>query len=83
MLINKTKVRKVALTLANELAPDAMPDKYVDHNGKEWDYSRVNKMPKKQYTQVCPDFFNTIEAKVLNMLKEHVKNMPKGGKTIR
>tara|TARA_R110002167_G_scaffold45427_1_gene136488 strand:- start:25 stop:276 length:252 start_codon:yes stop_codon:yes gene_type:complete len=83
MLINKTKLRRTALILANEMVPECLPNTYVDTAGREWDYSRVNKMPKKQYTQVCPEFFDTMEAKVLNMLKAHIKSMPPGGKTIK
>lgn len=85
MLINKTKVRKIALAFANERAngESHLPDKYVDSEGKQWDYRSVNKCPKKQYTQVSPDFFDTIEAKVRNLIKDHINSMPRGGKTIR
>lgn len=85
MLINKTKVRKIALAFANERAngETALPDKYVDSEGRQWDYRSVKSCPKKQYTQVSPDFFDTIEAKVRNLIKDHINSMPRGGKTIR
>ena len=45
MLINKTKMRQTALIIANEMSPESLPNTYVDNNGKEWDYRRVNKLP--------------------------------------
>ena len=85
MLINKTKVRRIALAFANERATSdsELPDKYVDKDGREWNYKNIKKIPKKQYTQVSPEFFDVIEAKVRNLIKDHINSMPRGGKTIK
>jgi hypothetical protein len=85
MLINKTTVRKIALAFANERAnrENALPDKYIDSDGREWNYKNIKKIPKKQYTQVSPAFFDTIEAKVRNLIMDHINSMPRGGKTLR
>lgn len=75
----------MALAFANRRATEGsqLPDKYVDSDGREWDYTSVKKQPVKQYTQVSPAFFDTIEAKVRNLIEDHINNMPRGGKTIR
>lgn len=85
MLINKTNVRRVALELANLKAnsDSSLPDTYTDSQGKTWNYSSVKKTPMKKYTQVSPDFFNVIDAKVRNVIQQHVNSMPRGGKTIK
>jgi hypothetical protein len=85
MIINKTKVRRVALALANKHAGDtsALPDKYMDSDGKQWNYSGCKKHPRKQYTQVSPEFYDTIDAKVRNLIENHIKSMPRGGNTIK
>lgn len=85
MLINKTNVRRAALELANKKAnaDSTLPDTYTDSNGRVWNYSSVKRAPLKRYTQVSPEFFDTIDAKVRNVIDQHIKNMPRGGKTIK
>lgn len=84
MLINKTNVRRLALTIANERAQSwlNLPSRSVDSNGRVWNYDAMSKAPLKKYTQISPTFFDTLDAKVRNLIKDHIEQMPRGGKTI-
>ena len=82
-LINKTRVKRHVLIVANENAPCALPEQVTDSNGREWDYSRCFKVQKRRYTQVSEKFMEELEAEFRVILNKKLSDLPKTGKTIK
>ncbi len=80
-LINKKAVKKFALDAANIRFAKKLPKRTVDSQGREWNWSRCGKT--KRFSQVSKAFMDDVEAKVRNMITEHIKKHPSVGKTIR
>jgi hypothetical protein len=53
----------------------------VDSQGREWNLSRCGH--PKRFTQISKSFMDDVEAKVRNMITQHIKKHPSVGKTIR
>ena len=83
-LINKSKVKKFSLDIANEKAKRSLPDKWTDSTGKKWDMARCNSLSdRKQFTQVSQDYLNDVESEVRNLIKKKIKLIPLVGKTLK
>jgi len=84
-LINKRAVRKLALSIANDMYPTtAMPDEYVDNDGRKWNYSRAMKAStNKKFKQVSGAFLEHINSLVRVQVESHIKKNPPRGATIK
>ncbi len=84
-LINKRAVRRLALTIANELHPqDNLPKDYTDSTGKVWTYARASSMSKsKKYKQVSAAFLDHINGLVRVNVENYIKKMPNKGSTVK
>ena len=82
-LINKKAVKKFTLNIANDRFSANLPKRMVDGQGREWNLSRCGQSASKRFTQVSQSFVDDIEAKVRNLIAEHIKKHPSIGKTIR
>jgi hypothetical protein len=84
-LINKRAVRKLALTLANDIHGQLhLPDKTVDNDGRTWTFKNAKKqMDGKKYSQVSTIFLEHINSMVRVNVEEYIKNMKTTGSTIK
>ena len=84
-LINKRAVRKLALTIANEIHPKKnMADEYVDSSGKTWNYGRaLRSSANKKYKQVSISFLEHINSLVRVEVEKYIKKNPPRGATIK
>lgn len=84
-LINKRAVRKLALTLANDMHANlSLPDNITDGDGRTWDFTGAKKeMKGKKYTQVSASFLNHIDSLVRVNAEEYIKKMRTTGSTIK
>jgi hypothetical protein len=80
-LINKKAVKKFTLDAANIRFAKKLPKLMTDSQGREWNLSRCGQ--SKKFTQVSKSFMDDVEARVRNMITEHIKKHPSVGKTIR
>ena len=84
-LINKRAVRKLALTIANDMYNNTtLPDTTTDSTGRVWDYRRTkNVTTTKKYRQVSASFLDHIESMVRVNMKEYIRAMPDKGSTVK
>ena len=85
-LINRTRVKKLILAIANDKhsCSDEAPDTRVDTNGRIWQMARSNKlMAGKKFTQVGLDLLDEIDSSVRQLLKDRIEKTPQVGKTVR
>ena len=80
-LINKKAVKRFTLDAANARFAKKLPKRMVDSQGREWNLARCGQ--SKRFTQISKSFMDDVEAKVRNMITEHIKKHPSVGKTIR
>ena len=83
-LINRSKVKKFALDVANQQGKVSGPTKWKDAQGREWDMQRCLSLSnKKRFTQVSKEFLDSIDGEVRALIKKRVKKLPAVGKTVR
>ena len=86
-LINKRAVRKMLLDAANAKFPGGeLQDTYTDSGGKEWDYSRANKLvstKNKGFNRVSSDVFEAMEQWIKNRVRFLVNNIPYAESTVK
>ena len=86
-LINKSAVRKMLLDAANAKFPTGqMKDIYTDSTGKEWDYSRANKLASnknKGFNRVSSDVYSAIEQFLKNRIRFLVDKIPHADSTVK
>ena len=83
-LINRSKVKKFALDIANQQSRVSGPAKWTDQQGRQWDMQRCLALSsKKRFTQVSKEFIDGIDGEVRALIKKRVKKLPPVGKTVR
>ena len=84
-LINKTRVKRLILTHANELHDvNELPDTYVGGDGTRWDWSGAKKARVKgKFTQVSQNLLEEIDREVRKLVYTRVANTKQTGKTVK
>lgn len=85
-LINKTRVKRKCLQIANDVYDvfDAIPSSRIDADGKEWNMSRaLAARTKGKFTQVSQSLLDELDRDVRKMIYERVTRQPQSGKTVK
>lgn len=85
-LINKTRVKRKCLQIANDVYDtfDTTPNSTIDADGKEWNWSRARKARTKgKFTQVSQSLLEELDHDVRKLIYERVIKQPQSGKTVK
>lgn len=85
-MINKTRVKRKCLQIANEVYDtfDTLPDVRVDSEGRKWNWSRArSSRTKGKFTQVSQSLLDELDATVRRMIYDRVTKQPQTGKTVK
>lgn len=85
-LINKTRVKRKCLQIANDVYDvfDDTPSSRIDAEGKEWNMSRARAARTKgKFTQVSQSLLDELDRDVRKMIYERVTRQPQSGKTVK
>ena len=83
-LINKHRVRKMILTMANSKYAYQMDNLAIYSTGREWDFTRANAARQKgQFTQVSQQILQDIDISVRLHIETYLDNNPQVGKTVK
>lgn len=85
-LINRTRVKRIALTIANDKhkASAEVPDEKVDANGRVWKMARSNQlMSGKKFTQVSQELLEELDGTVRQLILDRISKTHQSGKTVR
>jgi len=85
-LINKTRVKRKCLQIANDVYDtfEQSPAVRVDANGREWNMSRARAARTKgKFTQVSQSLLDELDHDVRKLIYDRVTKHPQSGKTVK
>jgi len=84
-LINKTRVKRFVLSVANDAHKGgAIGDTYIGGDGKQWNWAGANKAREgRKYTQVSQELMDELDNDVRRMIDQRIRKSHQTGKTVR